>query len=220
VCTVNVSDVDATLAKAIEAGGQLAVPKMAVPGVGRMAYGKDTVDIWHCKNQTHQAHREILDATKANPVFGRHRAAIDWNGNGGKTFAQTFIATQKPDVLFQVAGKTGNGVLDAACEAGILGVGVDVDQFLSYPNAAACTVTSATKALELAVSTNIQKIAAGTATGGDDHWDATRDGVGVAPYHDLADKVPADVQQKLDDAYAAMKAGTLQTCPENCGKAE
>lgn len=42
VCTVNVSDVDATLAKAIEAGGQLAVPKMAVPGVGWLAYVKDT----------------------------------------------------------------------------------------------------------------------------------------------------------------------------------
>jgi basic membrane protein A and related proteins len=140
--------------------------------------------------------------------------------NYGKTFAQTFIATQKPDVLFQVAGKTGNGVLDAACEAGIHGVGVDVDQALSYPNAAACIVTSATKALELAVSTDIKQIVAGTAKGGDDHWDATRDGIGVAPFHDLASVVPADVQQKLDDAYAAMKAGTLQTCPENCGKAE
>ena len=34
---------------------------------------------------------------------------------GGKTFAETFIKTNKVDVLFQVAGKTGNGVLEAAC---------------------------------------------------------------------------------------------------------
>ena len=52
----------------------------------------------------------------------------------GKNFGQQFIAQNKPDVLFQVAGKTGNGILEAACEAGILGVGVDVDQALSYPN--------------------------------------------------------------------------------------
>jgi basic membrane protein A len=37
----------------------------------------------------------------------------------------------KPDVLFQVAGKTGNGVLEAACAGKIYGIGVDVDQYLS-----------------------------------------------------------------------------------------
>ena len=52
---------------------------------------------------------------------------------GGKEFAQTFITTNKVDVLFQVAGKTGNGVLDAACDANIYGVGVDVDQAISLP---------------------------------------------------------------------------------------
>ena len=36
---------------------------------------------------------------------------------GGKAFAQTFIKAHKPDVLFAVAGKTGNGVLEAACAA-------------------------------------------------------------------------------------------------------
>ena len=56
---------------------------------------------------------------------------------GGKTYAENFLAQNpKVDVLFQVAGLTGNGVLDAACAANINGIGVDVDQFLSYPNAA------------------------------------------------------------------------------------
>ena len=65
---------------------------------------------------------------------------------GGKKFAQSVHHDQnKVDVLFQVAGKTGNGVLDAACDANIYGVGVDVDQALSYPNAAKCIVTSAEK---------------------------------------------------------------------------
>ena len=131
----------------------------------------------------------------------------------GKNFGQQFIAQNKPDVLFQVAGKTGNGILDAACEAGILGVGVDVDQALSYPNAAKCTVTSAEKKLALAVAEDIKAIASGTGKGGDDHWDASRDGVGYSPFHDLESTVPADLVPKLDAAFAEMKAGTLKTCP-------
>jgi hypothetical protein len=42
VCTVAVDDVDAYVARALDAGGSLAVAKMAVPGVGWLAYTKDT----------------------------------------------------------------------------------------------------------------------------------------------------------------------------------
>ena len=41
VCTVDVPNVDATLAALASAGGTLALPKMAVPGVGWLAYVKD-----------------------------------------------------------------------------------------------------------------------------------------------------------------------------------
>ena len=56
----------------------------------------------------------------------------------GKTFATQFINQNKGiDVLFQVAGLTGNGIIDAACAAKINAVGVDVDQHTSYPAAQA-----------------------------------------------------------------------------------
>jgi basic membrane protein A and related proteins len=136
----------------------------------------------------------------------------------GKNFAKQFLAQYpKVDVLFQVAGKTGNGVLDAACDAKIYGIGVDVDQALSYPNAAKCTITSAEKKLAMSVEFDIKAIAAGTMKGGDDHWDAARDGVGYSPFHDLASLYPAGFAAKLDAALAAMKAGTLKTCPDKCG---
>ncbi len=131
----------------------------------------------------------------------------------GKAIATQLITQKNPDVLFQVAGKTGNGVLEAACEKNIYAVGVDVDQALSNPDTAKCTVTSAEKKLTTSVSTDIANIVAGTAKGGDDHWDAKRDGIGASSFHDLASVVPADVQGKLDTALAAMKAGTLKTCP-------
>jgi len=138
---------------------------------------------------------------------------------GGKRFAETYLtAHPQVDVLFQVAGLTGNGILDAACAAGIDGIGVDVDQYLSYPAADKCLVTSAEKHLQVAVAAVITAVNAGTATGGDNAYDATNDGIGIAPFHDMASAVPADVQGKVDAALAAMKAGGLQTCPTTgCG---
>jgi predicted enzyme related to lactoylglutathione lyase len=42
VCTVDVPSVDEYVARATEAGGSVAVPKMPVSGVGWLAYCKDT----------------------------------------------------------------------------------------------------------------------------------------------------------------------------------
>jgi basic membrane protein A len=140
---------------------------------------------------------------------------------GGKTYAENFLAKfPKVDVLFQVAGLTGNGILDAACAANINGIGVDVDQFVSYTNADKCLLTSAEKHLQIAVSSALKGIADGTATPGDALFDAKNDGIGASPGHDKASAWAADTQSKLDAALAAMKAGTLKTCPDNCGTAK
>jgi predicted enzyme related to lactoylglutathione lyase len=42
VCTIDTPNVDEYTRKAIAAGGQIALPKMAIPGVGWLAYCKDT----------------------------------------------------------------------------------------------------------------------------------------------------------------------------------
>jgi predicted enzyme related to lactoylglutathione lyase len=42
VCTIDVPDVDAYVARAVELGGVVALPKMPIPGVGWLAYCKDT----------------------------------------------------------------------------------------------------------------------------------------------------------------------------------
>ena len=138
---------------------------------------------------------------------------------GGKAFAQTFLKAHKSDVLFQVAGKTGNGVLEAACAAGIYGIGVDVDQWLSLGAPAnACIITSAEKHVESAVKQAITGIAAGTLTAGDVLYNAANDGIGASPFHDSASMFGPEVQTALDTALAAMKAGTLKTCPDTgCG---
>ncbi len=136
----------------------------------------------------------------------------------GKTFSAQFIPQKGVDVVFQVAGSTGNGALDAACEAGIWGIGVDVDQYLSYPTADKCIIFSAEKKLSKAVSDTIKAIAAGTAKGGITLFSAANDGVGPSPlYNTAAAGLPSELQSKLDTAFAAMKTGTLKTCPDKCG---
>jgi predicted enzyme related to lactoylglutathione lyase len=42
VCTLDVPDADAAVEAAVKAGGSVAVAKLAVPGVGWLAYVKDT----------------------------------------------------------------------------------------------------------------------------------------------------------------------------------
>jgi basic membrane protein A len=136
----------------------------------------------------------------------------------GKTFGDQFIKQNTGlDVLFQVAGLTGNGLVDAACAAKINAIGVDVDQHESYPASQACILTSAEKHLAKSVNDSIVAIAGGTAKGGLTLYNAANDGIGVSPFYDAASKIPADTQAKLDEALAGMKAGTLKTCPAKCG---
>lgn len=42
VCTIDVADLDAAVANARAQGGTEALPEMAVPGIGWLAYFKDT----------------------------------------------------------------------------------------------------------------------------------------------------------------------------------
>jgi predicted enzyme related to lactoylglutathione lyase len=41
VCTIDVASLDETVAKALAKGGQIALPKMPIPGMGWLAYCKD-----------------------------------------------------------------------------------------------------------------------------------------------------------------------------------
>ena len=139
---------------------------------------------------------------------------------GGKSVGQQMIG-QKADVLFQVAGLTGAGFLEAACAAdNVWGIGVDVDQSQSLPNLD-CIVTSAEKHLRLSVLAAIDRAVGGTAKGGTTALDAASDpvGVGLSDYHARADLVSAETQKKIDAALAGMKAGTIDACGgvTNCG---
>ena len=56
-------------------------------GFMKTTYGKNTVDIWHCKGDTHQASKGCFHVEQG-PVLGRHLVRIDWNGVKKETFAK------------------------------------------------------------------------------------------------------------------------------------
>jgi basic membrane protein A len=116
------------------------------------------------------------------------------------------------DVLFQVAGGTGVGVLETACAADIHGIGVDVDQALSLPpQAAECVVTSAEKKLQDTVKTVILSVATDSFKPGTVVYDLNSEppGVGISPFHDFESLLTPDLQAALDEATAGMKDGSI-----------
>jgi basic membrane protein A and related proteins len=131
----------------------------------------------------------------------------------GKTIANQFM-DQGADVIFQIAGLTGQGALEAVCAKNLYGIGVDVDQFLSSPSVSKCIVTSAEKKLVDSTASAIEAIAAGTNPGGNVFLNAssTPPGIGLSPFHDMQSLITPEIQAKIDKAFNDMKAGTLDPC--------
>ncbi len=128
----------------------------------------------------------------------------------GKETGQSMI-TQGCDVVAGFGGNTGNGGLLAAKEKGLPAIGVDVDQYLTYPEVASALVTSAAKNVDAAVysflkSVNDKSVKAGIATA-----NLKNGGVGLAPYHDWDSKVPQSVKDKVAAAQKGLIDGSIQT---------
>ena len=132
---------------------------------------------------------------------------------GGKTFSDQFLQ-QNPDVdvMFQVAGKTGNGVLQSVEEAAIYGIGVDVDQWVSTPDSAECIVTSAEKKLTKAVSDAVVAAGEGSPRSSNVFYGADNDGIGLAPFYQFSDLIDDETQGLIDDAFEQMASGDLDPC--------
>ena len=126
----------------------------------------------------------------------------------GEASAKTMIA-QGVDVIFQVAGLTGAGALRAACNAKIYGIGVDVDQWQSLPDAKGCIITSAEKHLQSATADAIKRFKDKGKQGGNFTNDATNAGIGASEIRNLS-PIPAGLQDKIKQATDDMKSGKLK----------
>ena len=115
---------------------------------------------------------------------------------------------QGADVVFGAGGKTGNGaIIEVAGEAGAFCIGVDTDQWDTVPEAHPCLVSSSMKMITDGVVDLVGQSFAGSMPAGNYYG-----GVALAPFHDHADSVPADVQDMLVALKADLEAGTIPTC--------
>jgi basic membrane protein A len=110
------------------------------------------------------------------------------------------------DVVFQIAGLTGLGALNAAKEAGVCGIGVDVDQYAVAPEA---IMTSALKNVTGASYLSVKDAVDGTFTGGNVVLGINQDATGIAPYHDFDKVIPKAVKDAVNKAIKDMKAGKI-----------
>jgi basic membrane protein A len=135
---------------------------------------------------------------------------------GGTTFTQQLLA-QDPDidVMFQVAGLTGNGVLQAACDAGINAIGVDVDQYVSTPETAACTIVSAEKKLSKNVNDAIISIVEGNPSPGINVLGLDTQDVGLSSFHEFEDLITDETRAAIAAAEAGIVDGSIQPCELN-----
>lgn len=118
---------------------------------------------------------------------------------------------QGADIIFGVGGNTGNGGLLAAHEAGLLGIGVDVDQYFTYPEVQASLLTSATKNMDVATAQAVQDFAAGELEPGVRLATVANGGVGLAPYHDQEENVPDECRTAVEEAREGLAAGEIDT---------
>jgi basic membrane protein A len=128
----------------------------------------------------------------------------------GKETGQSMIG-QGCDVVFGVGGNTGNGGLLAAKEKNLMAIGVDVDQYLTYPEVKDALLSSAAKNVDAAVYTYLQSVKDGSPKAGIMTATLQNGGVGLAPYHDWDSKIPQTVKDKIKQATEDLKSGKLQT---------
>ena len=132
----------------------------------------------------------------------------------GKELALTMYQ-QGADVVFQVAGGTGDGVIAAAAEAGKWAIGVDKDQALVFeeanPELAEVILTSMLKkvgkSMLRAMNMNVEgKIPWGT----NELLGINEDGVGLALNKYYVENTPQEVKDQLAAAIEKVKAGEVE----------
>lgn len=115
------------------------------------------------------------------------------------------------DVVFGVGGNTGNGGLLAAKEKGLMAIGVDVDQYLTYPEVKDALISSAAKNVDVAVYEYLKAVNNKTDKAGVFTANLKNGGVGLAPFHDWDSKIPQAVKDKIKQATEDLKSGKLAT---------
>jgi basic membrane protein A and related proteins len=166
----------------------------------------DGVQYYNAKHGTHVSVLGWSEKTQNGSFTGDFT-----NQTNGQNLTQTFI-TEGADVIFPVAGNVGLGaakaVQNADASAGSQKVNmewVDTDGCISAAQYCKYFITSVTKGIQPAVKNAVVTAANGSFKGGNYIGTLANGGVTLAPYHDFATKIPANLKAEV----AALKAGIV-----------
>jgi len=122
------------------------------------------------------------------------------------------LITSGADVMFGVGGQTGNGALLKAKERGKQGIGVDVDQFFSFPEVSDILISSAMKSLDNAIYAVVKSFVDNNFNGGGIYTgNLANQGVQLAPYHNYELQIPDSVKLAIENIKAGIINGSIST---------
>ena len=157
-----------------------------------------------------------------NEQEGTDVRVVGWDGSDGsftggfqaneeaRTTAQNII-DQGVDVLLPVGGPIYQSAMAAINDSGreILLIGVDQDFFYSDPTTADILLTSVLKEITVAVNDAVIGAAQGEFAATAYIGTLENGGVGLAPFHNLADRVPAELQDRIAQLTQDIIDGTV-----------
>lgn len=120
--------------------------------------------------------------------------------------AAAAMIEQGADIVFHAAGLTGLGTIQAAREAGVLAIGVDVDQHEVAPDT---VLTSAIKKIPESIEVVLESVANGTFQSGTVVYGLEDGATGISPFNSFEDIVPQAVKDAVADATAKIISGEI-----------
>jgi len=170
-----------------------------------------------------------------NEVHGTDVQLVGWdNATGEGLFTGDFSDLTKGkeateslfdegvDIFIPVGGLIGTPGFDVARERGGYGIWVDTDGYASLQGVQDVILTSVMKNMDNSVYAVIKDTKEGKFNGcGVYVGDMANGGVGIAPYHDLDSKVPADLKKEVADLQAKIVSGEISdtgcvSFPQHC----
>jgi len=135
----------------------------------------------------------------------------------GAYWAEEMVNVRGADVVYGVAGLTGNGAISRAAQLGAWAVGVDYDQyvalFLGYPYADRI-LTSTLKNWDVSVYKTVEDFVNDRFTSGRVVYGLEDGGVGLSPFHEAAFYIPAEVAKLVEKVEKDLIAGTIDLYDE------
>ncbi len=160
-------------------------------------------------NQKHGTNVQVLgwNTAKDEGLFVGNFESTD----DGRRAGEDLIA-EGADIIMPVAGPVGLGTAAAVKDhPGTMLIGVDTDWCVSAAEYCPVVLTSVMKNMHIAVRDAIKMAVEGTFQGGVYVGTLKNGGVGIAPFHEFDDDVPASLKAELEEVAKGIKDGTIDT---------